>query len=63
MSPDQVLDAFERYAHESRDSEGQTATNIGIRRSTLKAWLSRKGCPERCLLARLAGFLRRAGYL
>jgi hypothetical protein len=63
MSTEEVLDAFERYAQESRDSEGQTATNVGIRRSTLKAWLSRNGCPDRCLLARLAGFLRRAGYL
>jgi transcriptional regulator with XRE-family HTH domain len=63
MSTDEVLDAFERYTQESSDSDGQIATDLGIRRSTLKAWLSRQGSPDRCLIARLAGFLRRAGYL
>ena len=40
-----------------------TAAKLGVNRLTLKAWLYGVIPPQRCLVARLAGFLRRAGYL
>jgi transcriptional regulator with XRE-family HTH domain len=58
-----VLYALGRYRIESNESDRQTATKLGINRLTLKAWLRGVDPPQRCLLARLAGFLRRAGYL
>jgi transcriptional regulator with XRE-family HTH domain len=39
----------------------QTAVQLGVSRLTLKAWLRGVAPPQRCLLARLAGFLRRLG--
>jgi transcriptional regulator with XRE-family HTH domain len=63
MSTEEVLKALERYAEESRESDRQTATKLGINRMTLTAWLRGVDRPQRSLLARLAGFLRRAGYL
>ena len=36
---------------------------LGIKDSTLRAWLDGKGPPEKVAVARLAGFLRRVGYL
>jgi hypothetical protein len=36
---------------------------LGIKRATLMAWLQRADPPQKCILARLAGFLRRVGYL
>jgi len=36
---------------------------LGVNRMTLTAWLRGRDRPQRCILARLAGFLRRVGYL
>ena len=58
-----VLDALDRYRTESSESDRQTATKLGVNCLTLKAWLRGVDPPQRCLLARLAGFLRRVGYL
>src|SRR5271166_5210146 len=40
-----------------------TATKLGVNRMTMTAWLGGRERPQRCMLARLAGFLRRVGYL
>ena len=48
---------------ESCESDRQTATKLGVNRMTLTAWLGGRDRPQRCMLARLAGFLRRVGYL
>jgi len=46
------------------ESSGVTrATKLGIRRSVLGDWLCGRIQPEKCALARLAGFLKRVGYL
>ena len=63
VTTEDVLNALGRYARESDESDRQTATKLGISRLTLKAWLGGVSPPQRCLLARLAGFLRRVGYL
>jgi hypothetical protein len=63
MNTEEVLKALERYTEESHESSRQTATKLGINRMTLTAWLRGVDRPQRCLLARLAGFLRRVGYL
>jgi len=58
-----VLDALGQYRIESNESDRQTATKLGVNCLTLKDWLRGVDPPQRCLLARLAGFLRRVGYL
>lgn len=58
-----VLNALERYMRESNQTDRQTATKLGVSRLTLKTWLRSADPPQRCLLARLAGFLKRVGYL
>jgi transcriptional regulator with XRE-family HTH domain len=63
MSIEEVLKALGRYAEESHESDRQTATKLGVNRMTLTAWLGGRDRPQRCMLARLAGFLRRVGYL
>jgi hypothetical protein len=63
MSTDEVLDALEKYTKESDDSSRETATKLGVNQVTLRTWLNRAARPEKCVLARLAGFLRRAGYI
>jgi transcriptional regulator with XRE-family HTH domain len=63
MSTDDVLDALEKYSKESDESDRQTATKLGVNQVTLSTWLKRAARPEKCMLARLAGFLRRAGYI
>jgi transcriptional regulator with XRE-family HTH domain len=63
MTTEEVLKALERYAEESRESDRQTATKLGVKRMTLTAWLGGRDRPHRRMLARLAGFLRRVGYL
>jgi hypothetical protein len=63
MSTEEVLKALGRYTEESRESDRQTATKLGVNRMTLTAWLRGRDRPQRCMLARLAGFLRRVGYL
>jgi transcriptional regulator with XRE-family HTH domain len=63
MTTDEVLDALGRYTKDSKESDRQTATKLGIRRSVLWDWLRGGIQPEKCALARLAGFLKRVGYL
>ena len=63
MSTDEVLNALEKYTKESDESDRQTATKLGVNQVTLTTWLQRVARPEKCMLARLAGFLRRAGYI
>jgi transcriptional regulator with XRE-family HTH domain len=63
MSTEEVLKALGRYTEESPESDRQTATKLGVNRMTLTAWLGGRDRPQRCMLARLAGFLRRVGYL
>jgi len=63
MSTEEVLQALTRYTKETNDSERQTATKLGVNCMTLSTWLHRKEPPQKCTLARLAGFLRRVGYL
>jgi len=63
MTTEEVLKALGRYTKESSESERQTATKLGVKRLTLTAWLGGKDRPQRFMLARLAGFLRRVGYL
>ena len=63
MTTEEVLKALGRYTEESRESDRQTATKLGVNRMTLSAWLGGKDRPQRFMLARLAGFLRRVGYL
>ena len=63
VTTEDVLNALERYARESNETDRETATQLGVSRLTLKAWLGGVPPPQRCLLARLAGFLRRVGYL
>jgi hypothetical protein len=63
MTTEEVLRALGRYKEESHESERQTATKLGVNRMTLTAWLGGKDRPQRFMLARLAGFLRRVGYL
>ena len=63
MSTEEVLKSLERYTEESGESDHETATKLGVKGSTLTGWLSGRDRPQRSMLARLAGFLRRVGYL
>ena len=63
VTTEDVLNALGRYAKESNESDRQTAAQLGVSRLTLKAWLDGADPPQKCILARLAGFLRRVGYL
>ena len=63
MTTEEVVDALGRYTKDSKESGRETAAKLGIRRSVLWDWLRGKTQPQKCTLARLAGFLRRAGYL
>jgi transcriptional regulator with XRE-family HTH domain len=63
MTTDEVLDALGRYTRDSKESDRQTATKLGIGHPILADWLSGRTRPQKTTLARLAGFLRRAGYL
>jgi transcriptional regulator with XRE-family HTH domain len=63
MRTGEVLDALNRYTKESNENDRQTATKLGVKRSLLSDWLCGKTQPERCVLARMAGFLKRVGYL
>ena len=63
MTTDDVLDALGRYVKESQESGRQTATKLGMSCPILEDWLSGKARPQKDALARLAGFLRRVGYL
>ena len=61
MTAEDVLKALGRYT--SEQSDRRTAAMLGVKRATLKAWLEGADPPQKCILARLAGFLRRVGYL
>jgi transcriptional regulator with XRE-family HTH domain len=63
MNTEDVLKALGRYTIEAEESDQRTAGRLGIRRATLRAWLHGAGRPKKFILARLAGFLRRVGYL
>jgi hypothetical protein len=63
MNTDDLLAALDKYTRESADSSRETATKLGVNQETLGTWLKRIARPEKCVLARLAGFLRRAGYI
>jgi len=63
MSKEEVLEALQRYTIESAETERQTATQLGVTEEILVNWLRGGAQPERCMLARLAGFLRRVGYI
>jgi hypothetical protein len=63
ISPDQLMSALKRYLEESRDSEQEVASQIGVNHHTLRRWLSDKQSPKKGKLALTASFLRRAGYL
>jgi transcriptional regulator with XRE-family HTH domain len=63
MTTEEILQALGRYAKESNHSERKMATQLGISRMTSGDWLRGNDQPQKCLLARLAGFLKRVGYL
>jgi hypothetical protein len=63
MTTEEVLQALGRYARDSNQSDRRMATQLGISRVTLSDWLGGKDQPHKCVLARVAGFLRRVGYL
>jgi hypothetical protein len=61
MTTEDVIKALGRYT--SEESDRRAAAMLGIRRATLRAWLDGGDPPAEITLARLAGFLRRVGYL
>jgi transcriptional regulator with XRE-family HTH domain len=63
MTTEDVLKALGRYTKESNESDRRTAAMLGIKRATLIAWLQGADPPQKCILARLAGFLKGVGYL
>ena len=63
VNTEDILLALGRYTKESSESDRRTAAMLGIKRATLMAWLQGADPPQKRLLARVAGFLRRVGYL
>jgi len=63
MNAPDICDALRRYLSESEDDQREMATKIGISWNTLSAWLAGEAEPPKGILARVAGFLRRSGYL
>jgi hypothetical protein len=63
MNAQDILDALRRYLSESEDDRREIATKIGVSWITLSAWLAGEAEPPKRILARVAGFLRRFGYL
>jgi transcriptional regulator with XRE-family HTH domain len=63
MNAQDICDALRRYLSESEDDQREIATKIGISWITLSAWLAGEAEPHKSILARVAGFLRRSGYL
>jgi hypothetical protein len=61
MTTEDVMKALGRYT--SEESDRRTAAMLGIKRAALRAWLDGADPPEKVTVARLAGFLRRSGYL
>ncbi len=56
MTTDEVLNALGRYTKDSKESDWQMATKLGINRITLSAWLRGKTQPQKYPLALLTGF-------
>ena len=63
MNAQDVLNGLRRYLSESADDRRNIAAKIGISWITLSAWLAGEAEPPKRILARVAGFLRRFGYL
>ena len=63
MNAAKVIEAFYNYARDTDDTPRQTATKIGVPIKTLRAWLEGQAQPAKRLTLRLAGFLRRVGYI
>jgi transcriptional regulator with XRE-family HTH domain len=63
MNIEDVLKTLGRYTSEAEESDQRTAARLGIKRATLRRWLHGADRPKKFILARLAGFLRRVGYL
>ena len=63
MTSKDLVKALGRYTSETKATDQQTARIVGIKHKTLRAWLDGADPPQKSVLARLAGFLRRVGYL
>jgi hypothetical protein len=63
MNAQDILDALRRYLSESEDDRREIATKIGVSWITLSAWLAGEAEPPKRILGRVAGFLKRFGYL
>jgi hypothetical protein len=63
VTSDELLTALKRYFQETGDSERSTASCIGIHRDVLRRLLSDSSGPRKQIVARIALFLRRAGYI
>jgi transposase len=63
MTAARVIEAFCKYARDTGDSPRQIATRIGVPAKTLRTWLEEQAQPSKRLTSRLAGFLRRVGYI
>lgn len=63
MTTEDVMKALGRYAREVNENDRRTAAILEIKRSTLAGWLRGADPPQKRSLARVAGFLRRVGYL
>jgi hypothetical protein len=63
ITAEDVLKALARYTNETTQTDRRTAAMMGIKRATLRSWIDGTDPPEKLNLARVAGFLRRAGYL
>ena len=63
MNAQDILIGLRRYLSESEDDPREVATKIGVSWINLSAWLAGEEEPHKRILARVAGFLRRSGYL
>jgi hypothetical protein len=63
MNAQDVLIGLRRYLSESEDDQREIATKIGVSWIILSAWLAGESEPHKRILTRVAGFLRRFGYL
>jgi hypothetical protein len=63
MTAAKVIEALCKYARDTDDTPRQIATRIGVPLKTLRTWLEDQAQPPKRLTIRLAGFLRRAGYI
>jgi hypothetical protein len=63
MNAQDICDALRRYLSESEVDRREIATKIGSSWITLSAWLAGEVEPPKSISARVAGFLRRSGYL